>query len=129
MMGALVNLNRGDEPMTRVSEAELLRLIAERADHDIEGSGWGDFSHGQLASQPLQPAEAATELGADSPNPAAAEAWLLARWFARWPRLAPWVVSVGIVLLMGLAGSGDDQIEQLSAERAEELASAQELQP
>ncbi|WP_349745335.1 hypothetical protein [Roseateles cavernae] len=43
--------------------------------------------------------------------------------------MAPWVVSVGIVLLMGLAGSGDPEIEQLSAERAEELASAQELQP
>lgn len=124
MMGALANLNRPPE----VSEAELLRLIAERADHDIEGAGWGDYSLYHLG-QPLQPAEAATELGADSPNPAAAEAWLLARWFARWPRLAPWVVSVGIVLLMGLAGTGDDDIEQLSAERAEELASMLELQP
>lgn len=68
-------------------------------------------------------------MGADRPDPSAAQDWLLARWISRWPRLEPWVLTVGIVLLMGLAGSGDDQIEQLSAERAEELASSQELQP
>lgn len=150
-MSALINLNArsfSDEPSGPITEADLLRAIAAGADGDCDGSGWGDFSHTmplpvlnivyvsgeanpfnfeptdrRFWAVPLQPAEAATELGADTGTPPINPhglAWL----FETYPRTAIIATVCAILICIGMGDTND-------IEAAHELlqATADEAQP
>lgn len=153
-MSALVNLNARsfpDEPSGAITEADLLRAIAAGADGDCDCSGWGDFSHTMPQPElnivfisgeanpfnvepadrrfwavPLQPAEAATEVGADTGTPPIsphALAWL----FDAYPRTAIIATVCAILICLGLGDTNDTEAEHEQLQAASDAAS--EVQP
>jgi len=133
-MSALVNLNARsfpDEPSGAITEADLLRAIAAGANSDADGFGWGDFSDtlpiptlpfDEARPQPM-PAEACTEIEADSPSRTTSPHGL-AQLFTSYPRIATFALICFLLLCMGLADTND-----LEAEHEQLANNAAEVQP
>lgn len=129
-LSPLVNLNRGDEPMARVTEAELLHTIAESADADTDFGGLGCFDTHAHAASGLPPyrlaAEACSELLADGDDATARPAprYGLDELLSAWPLRTGAALVLVLLLALGVAGQGELELELIAAEAAEQLATA-----
>lgn len=124
-LSPLVNLNRGDEPMARVTEAELLHTIAESADADTDFGGLGCYC--PAPGQPYR--RACSELLADGNHDDAATARPAPRYgldelLSAWPLRTGAALVLVLLLALGVAGQGELELELIAAEAAEQLATA-----